>query len=156
MRKLLVIVFLGTFFLQGYSQSLVEQEIVEEEITKREKEQQMVSTIQEDFFINSVIFDEESKTFHITSDYHIRAATIAKRGEGLQMRNGQTMSWDDYITHHVNSYFKDGGNGSSFFFGIGSVLGSGYTVKEKTSYGEVIFIAKDGVIIYDIINGYAI
>ncbi len=150
MNKFAIVLLLSLVVLLGCS--LPEQE---PEITQNEKVLQMLAKMEEDFFIDSVEFDEENRKFLVVSDYHVRVVSFAKKGQDLELRNGNTISWDEYMKHIVNSFFNGGGEGSLFSFGIQSFLGEGYSVKEKTSEGEVIFIAKDGALIYDIINGYA-
>ncbi len=152
MRKLIAVLFIALFLLQGYYPNSVDS--AERTITQREKEQQMLVRIQEDFFVESASFDEDSRTFLVVSDFHVRAFNIAKRGEGLEMRNGSILSWEDYVNHHIEGYFKNESD-SPFTFGILYYLGEGYTVQEVKTTGETVFTAKDGELIYDILNGYA-
>lgn len=154
MSNLLLLLLLSSSILLGCSSGLDASDInlEEREIDQEEREQEMLSKIQSGIFVDDVTFDDVSKTYTVVSDHHEKALEKVKQGEELITRNGKEITWEYYINYFISTYFNPDESGS---YGISGYLGEGYTLTKINTNGDTIFIAKDGELVYDIINGYA-
>lgn len=158
MSNLLLLLLLSSSILLGCSSgldasdiNLEEQESDASDIGQEEREQEILSKIQSGIFIDDVTFDDISKTYTVVSDHHEKALEKVKQGEELITRNGKEITWEYYINYFISTYFNPDESGS---YGISGYLGEGYTLTKINTNGDTIFIAKDGELVYDIINGY--
>lgn len=140
MGKLFVIVFVGIFVLQGCFFQSVQSEM----------EEAVLYTLQTDSWgegHESVIFDRESKTYKIIS--HSFAAMAQREQSGTHIWLNYE-SWNHFLEARIEELYGETDERATV-----SSLGGGYSVNKLSPDGETLLIVEDGMLVFDVVNGYA-